>query len=353
TLNTLFETRRTLQEHKVRHFGQQLVASVAHLHSLSLARHDLKPLNLLLIEGLVLKVGDFGQTQDPREGKELRGVLGSPGFQPPEVLKEEVFTYALDVFAIGAILSRMLLGVTYKLPDETAAEKKKPVKTNGSMSPDAIDLLQRTLESDPKSRITIPDLLAHPFLTDGPIPQSLSWDILNKSTPLSSEGNVSDTDGDCQVEEEGASAQVNVAEGQLEVAQTQLGAVQAQLEPAQTQEETESSEPDVDLGDVDLDDIFAEVKDAKLAKAILAEGSKKQKGDMKVAVCGGKKAWEDDSDDDDEEGAKDHKKVKVMQKGAVKAPENKEKGYDGDQDGSPSLPPTLPLSAFGNIRQGR
>ncbi|KAF9543851.1 hypothetical protein EC957_000385 [Mortierella hygrophila] len=250
--------------------------------------------------GLMLTVDDFGQTQDPREGKRLRYVdmimilacLVVRAFSPLEVPKEEVYTNALNVFAIGAILFRMLLDVTYKLPDETVAEKKKPVKINGSMNPDAMDLLQKTLESNPKSRITIPDLLAHPFLTDGPIPQSISWDILNKTAPLSSEGNASDTDGDCWAEAYqvagrrggqnagradrgggGASAQVNVAGGQLEVAQTQLEAAQAQLEAAQTQEEAELSEPDVDLGDVDLDDIFAEVEEVQLAKAILAEGA--------------------------------------------------------------------------------
>ena len=116
----------------------------------------------------------------------------------------------------------------------------------------------------------------------------------------------------------------NVADGQLEV--------------AQTQEEAEPSERDVDLDDVDLDDIFAEVEEAKQAKAIVAEGAKKQKGNKQVAVCGDKKVWEDDSDDEEEE-SKGHKKVKVMQKGAVrgkKAPENKEEDQAGDHDDWPT-----------------
>ncbi|KAG9067041.1 hypothetical protein KI688_012953 [Linnemannia hyalina] len=192
TLDTLFKTRRTLQEYKVRYFGQQLVTSVAHLHSLSLVHHDLKPLNLLLIEELVLKVGDFDQTQDPRDGKEFR----------------------------------TLLGVTYKLLDETAAEKKKPILM-------AIVRLKFIKSQEEEANRTLEE-------------------------PT---GSLDDA-----VEEEvGASAQ-NVVGGQLDVAQ-------AKLEAAQTQEETEPSEPDVDLGDVDLGDIFAEVEKVKLAKAILAEGA--------------------------------------------------------------------------------
>lgn len=100
-------------------------------------------------------------------------MVGSLGLQAPEVLKRQKLTDALDVFSIGAILFKLLLGVTYKPPVETAAGEK-PVRSNGSLSLEAKDLLQRTLESDPTTRIKMLDLLVHPFLTDGPIPQSLS-----------------------------------------------------------------------------------------------------------------------------------------------------------------------------------
>ena len=71
---------------------------------------------------------------------------------------------------------------------------------------------------------------------------------------------------------------------------------------------------------------------------MVADGAKKEKGNKEVAVCGGKKVWEDDSDDDEEERAKDRKKVKAMQKGAVKekVTESKEGGHGGEQDDWPT-----------------
>src|SRR5690348_17081585 len=69
-------------------------------------------------------------------------LVSSLDFQAPEVLKRERHTYALDVFAVGAVLFRMLLGVTYKLPDETADGKMKPVKIDRDVSVNAKDLLQ-------------------------------------------------------------------------------------------------------------------------------------------------------------------------------------------------------------------
>ncbi|KAK5828118.1 kinase-like domain-containing protein [Linnemannia elongata] len=372
TLDSLLEARNTLQEHEVRYFGQQLVAGVAHLHSLGLVHCDLKPLNLLLTEDLVLKVGDFSQAQDLKRKQEAPvsrydydmydGVVGSLGFQSPEVLKRERLTSALDIFSIGAILFRMLLGITYKVSGEIPEGRTKPVQAYAKMSANARDLLQRTLEYEPNNRIKMPDLLAHPFLINGPVPQSLSWDILKKVAPLATEDNAAHTDDDCQgeisklreeeaaetleeeavkeeeamKEEEVPSAQVNVAEGQLEVAQTQEeGDAQAHEEEA---EHSEPAVPEVDLDEVDLDDIFAEVEEAKLARSIAADRALKQKGNKDVAVCGGKKVWDDDSEDEEEE-VKGRKKVKVMQKGAVsenKAAEDKEGDHGGDQDAWPT-----------------
>ena len=82
-------------------------------------------------------------------------VVGNLRFQAPEVLRKERLTDAVDVFAIGAILFKMLLGVDYMLPGEMV-DGKKPVIFNRSMSSNAKDLLERTLESDPKSRIKMP-----------------------------------------------------------------------------------------------------------------------------------------------------------------------------------------------------
>ncbi|KAH7058438.1 kinase-like domain-containing protein [Linnemannia elongata] len=207
-------------------FGQQLVAGVAHLHSLGLVHCDLKTLNLLLTEDLVLKVSDFGQARDLKESKKLPDVVGSLGFQSPEV------------------------------PGEIPDGKTKPVQAYAKMSANARDLLQRTLEYEPNNRIKMPDLLAHPFLINEP---SLPW------------------------------------------------------QPRTTQR-------------------------ILMARAIAADRTLKQKGNKDVAVCGGKKVWDDDSDDEEEE-VKGHKKVKVMQKGAAsenKAAEDKEGDHGGDQDAWPT-----------------
>ncbi|KAG0066108.1 hypothetical protein BGZ89_007594, partial [Linnemannia elongata] len=299
---------------------------------------------------LVLKVSDFGQAQELEEGKNLRDVVGSLGFQSPEVLKEERLTSALDIFSIGAILFRMLLGVTYKLPGEIPDGKTKPVQANAKMSAEARDLLQRTLEYEPNNRIKMPDLIAHPFLTDGPIPQSVSWDILNKAAPLATEDNASETDGNCQGEDSKSQEEKTaetleeprIQEEEEEAAHTHEEVSQTHEEGALAQEvEAELSEPvepNVDFDDVDLDAIFAEVEEAKKAKAFVVEEAKKQKGNKYIAVCGGKKVWDDDSDDEEEE-VKGRKKVKVMQRVAVsekKAPEDKEGGHCGDQDAWPT-----------------
>lgn len=238
-------------------------------------------------------------------------MVGSLGFQVPEVFKRCRLTSAVDVFAIGAILFKMLFGVDSKLRSEMADGKRWPVMINGTVSPSAQDLLERTLESDPTGRIKMPDLVVHPFLADGPIPQSLTWDILRRPAPLATEDNASVTDGGCQGEgmksreeetteslaeptssqeeadqtpEEPARTPEEPAQSQEEPAKTPEEPVQAPEDVAQTQEEpaqipdeasltqeeaepSEPAEPYFDPDDIDLlDDIFAEVE-AKQAQA--------------------------------------------------------------------------------------
>lgn len=44
----------------VQRWSHQLLAGVAHLHSIHIIRRDLKPSNILIYQDMSLKIGDFG-----------------------------------------------------------------------------------------------------------------------------------------------------------------------------------------------------------------------------------------------------------------------------------------------------
>ncbi|KAF9127854.1 Inactive serine/threonine-protein kinase plk5 [Mortierella sp. 14UC] len=171
TLEDLLMVRKTLQEHEVRYFGRQLVEGMAYLHGLNLIHGDTKPLNLMLTKGMALKIGDFG------------GQIGSYGYQAPEALQHQKHTQALDIWALGGIFYRMLVGVCYK-PSRGKGKQMRTVPVHQpTLSKYANDLLSKTLHTSPDSRWKCAQLLQHPFFTSGALPELMTWESFQKVAP--------------------------------------------------------------------------------------------------------------------------------------------------------------------------
>ncbi|KAL6839486.1 hypothetical protein ACP4OV_030756 [Aristida adscensionis] len=155
-----------LRENEARKYFQQLVDAIDYCHSKGVYHRDLKPENLLLDSRGNLKVSDFGLSTLSKNGVGLlHTTCGTPNYVAPEVLGSNGYDgSAADVWSCGVILYVLMAGY---LPFEendlqtlydkiTTAQYSCPYW----FSPGAKSLIQRILDPNPRTRITIEGIRA-------------------------------------------------------------------------------------------------------------------------------------------------------------------------------------------------
>jgi len=90
-------------------------------------------------------------------------LCGSDGYMPPEMLQNlEYDGYLVDVWCLGIILYALNHGC---LPFASEADTIKANFDMPNWSKDLQDLLRKMLEPNPKNRLTMDDVMNHPWTT--------------------------------------------------------------------------------------------------------------------------------------------------------------------------------------------
>ncbi|KAJ7819947.1 snf 1 [Mycena olivaceomarginata] len=159
-----------LTEDVGRRFFQQIMAGIEYSHRLKIVHRDLKPENILLDEYLNVKIADFGLSNETVDGEFLATSCGSPNYAAPEVIKGLKYSGPeIDVWSSGIILYVLLCG---RLPFEDEVigslfEKISHVRYDAPthLSPHAQNLIKSMLVADPTKRITVAQIMQHPWVT--------------------------------------------------------------------------------------------------------------------------------------------------------------------------------------------
>ena len=150
---------------------KQLIETIKYLHSIGIVHRDIKPDNILIELDNTIKLCDFGVSKEIKEGQLLTDSCGTPAFVAPEILKDTPYNpYMTDIWSSGVVLYAMITGFfPFRGINETdlhrnilsgAFPKLKDV------SPELKDLLNKILEVNPNKRISVDDILNHPWLSD-------------------------------------------------------------------------------------------------------------------------------------------------------------------------------------------
>jgi len=168
--------KQSFSEKEAAEVIKHVTGAIAHIHKIGIVHRDLKPENLLYLNkdpDSPIKITDFGLAKfRPNNSVDMHTACGTPGYVAPEVLKNENYTKAVDLWSLGVILYILLCGFPpfyhqktselYKLIKKGEFDFPAPYWTD--ISDSAKDLVRRLLTVDPKGRITAEEVLQHPWV---------------------------------------------------------------------------------------------------------------------------------------------------------------------------------------------
>ncbi|XP_054440950.1 maternal embryonic leucine zipper kinase isoform X1 [Pteronotus mesoamericanus] len=160
-----------LSEEETRVVFRQIVSAVAYVHSQGYAHRDLKPENLLFDEYHKVKLIDFGLCGKPKGNKDyhLQTCCGSLAYAAPELIQGKSYLGSeADVWSMGILFYVLMCGFLPFDDDNVMVLYKKIMRGKYEvpkwLSPSSTLLLQQMLQVDPKKRISVKNLLSHPWV---------------------------------------------------------------------------------------------------------------------------------------------------------------------------------------------
>jgi serine/threonine protein kinase len=166
--------KKRLSDNDVNFFFFQIINGLEYIHKNNIVHRDMKPENLLLTDenSKILKIIDFGLSNEFLEGRKLSTPCGSPCYAAPEmVLGKRYSGFKTDVWSVGIILFAMACGY---LPFEDKSNDvlfKKIIECKLEF-PHYIsfihkDLIKKILISNPADRITVEEIKKHSVYIQG------------------------------------------------------------------------------------------------------------------------------------------------------------------------------------------
>ncbi|ESO06544.1 hypothetical protein HELRODRAFT_106175 [Helobdella robusta] len=196
-LNNIVKTQKLSDDH-VQFLVYQILRGLKYIHSAGVLHRDLKPSNIAVNEDCELKILDFGLAR--LTDAEMTGYVATRWYRAPEIMLNWMhYNKNVDVWSVGCIMAELLTGKPLfpgtdhidqlkktmaltgtpnatLLAKITSEEAKRFIKSLPVMekknfneyfkghNPEAINLLEKMLDLDPDTRISVEDALVHPYL---------------------------------------------------------------------------------------------------------------------------------------------------------------------------------------------
>lgn len=170
---------QTLSEKTAVNVFKQILRAIAYIHQNDIIHADIKPENVLFKKDpfSIVKLCDFGLSMSAKDVRYFRRTgsvskvpfetkLGTSGYVAPEMFKSQNFGKAIDLWALGIMLFRCLVGYTpFQPPSSCTTEPLCFHKPDWEgFSEHCQDFLCQLLRKNPSERLTANAALTHPWI---------------------------------------------------------------------------------------------------------------------------------------------------------------------------------------------
>ncbi|XP_060832580.1 mitogen-activated protein kinase kinase kinase 12 isoform X1 [Bombus pascuorum] len=102
-------------------WSKQIAAGMAYLHAHKIIHRDLKSPNVLIGQGEIVKISDFGTSREWNEISTRMSFAGTVAWMAPEIIRNEPCSEKVDIWSYGVVLWELLSGeIPYKDVDSSA-----------------------------------------------------------------------------------------------------------------------------------------------------------------------------------------------------------------------------------------
>ena len=162
---------RQINTQQIASIMKDVISAVYFLHHMhpKIVHRDIKPENVLLDQGMVAKLTDFGWSNYMQGDMKRTTVCGTPVYLAPEIINNQGHDEHVDIWCIGVLLFELMAGYSPWQGNDVQTVKynisRLKIQWPRDMDRDAADLISRILKYNPEERISLSQMLLHPFFT--------------------------------------------------------------------------------------------------------------------------------------------------------------------------------------------